>query len=157
MTRTDELKAGAPRLLIGLAGLVLMGVGAIELLEFDLVDLLWVGFWLAAGVVLHDGVLAPATSVLGSLSADRLSADRLSADRRRLLVIAAVSVGSLTLLALPLILQQDGVAGNSSLLGRNYLVGWVVACALVLIGATIATVVGRVRAKRTAPKSTAAR
>ncbi len=152
MTRTDELKAGAPRLLIGLAGLVLMGVGAIELLEFDLVDLLWVGFWLAAGVVLHDGVLAPATSVLGSLSADRLSADR-----RRFLVIAAVSVGSLTLLALPLILQQDGVAGNSSLLGRNYLVGWVAACALVLIGATIATVVGRVRAKRTAPKSTAAR
>lgn len=152
MTRTDELKAAAPRLLIGLAGLVLIGVGAIELLEFDLVDLLWVAFWLAAGVVLHDGVLAPATTVLGTLTADRVAADR-----RRVLVIAAVSIGSLTLLAVPLMLQQDGVTGNSSLLGRNYLVGWLVACALVLVGATVAAVVGRAREKRVSPKSTAAR
>ncbi|MGI8651881.1 MAG: hypothetical protein ACR2I7_03685 [Geodermatophilaceae bacterium] len=152
MTRTDELKAAAPRLLIGLAGLVLIGVGAIELLEFDLVDLLWVAFWLAAGVVLHDGVLAPATTVLGTLTADRVAADR-----RRILVIAAVSVGALTLLAVPLMLQQDGVAGNSSLLGRNYLVGWLVACALVLLGATVAEVVGRARAERASPESTAAR
>lgn len=152
MTRTDELKAAAPRLLIGLAGLVLIGVGAIELLEFDLVDLLWVAFWLAAGVVLHDGVLAPATTVLGTLTADRVAADR-----RRVLVIAAVSIGALTLLAVPLMLQQDGVTGNSSLLGRNYLVGWLVACALVLLGATVAAVVDRARANRISPKSTAAR
>ncbi len=114
MTHTDEFKAAAPRLLIGLAGLVLIGVGAIELLEFDLVDLLWVGFWLAAGVALHDGVLAPSSTVLG-----KLVADRLPAHRRSVLVIAAVSIGSLTLLAVPLMLQQGGEAGNSTLLGRN--------------------------------------
>ncbi len=151
MTRTDGLNAAAPRLLIGLAGLVLIGVGVIELLDFDLIDLLWVGFWLAAGVAAHDGVLAPTSAVAG-----KFTADRLPAHRRRALVIAAVSIGSLTLFAVPLMLAQGGVAGNPTLLGRNYLVGWLVACALVLTGATIAEVVGRVRAKRDSPQSTAA-
>lgn len=152
MTRTDELKVAAPRLLIGLAGLVLIGVGLIEVLDLDLVDMLWLGFWLAAGVVAHDGVLAPATTVLG-----KLTADRLPAHRRRVLVVAAVSIGSLTLLVLPLLGQQGAVAGNDTLLGRNYLVGWAAACLLVVLGAALAEVVGRLRAKRDSAQSTGPR
>ena len=141
-----------PRLLMGLVGVGLIAVGLFNLLSIGFVDLLWVGFWLGLGLVLHDGFLAPATAALS-----KLAADRWSADKRRVLLVALVAIGSLTLIAMPLIIQRGAVAGNDSLLGRNYLVGWAVACLLVLIGAGLAEVVGRVRAKRVSSPSTAPR
>jgi hypothetical protein len=59
-----------------------------------------------------------------------------------------VTIGSLTLIALPMIMQQDAVPGNPTLLGRNYLVGWAVACLLVLAGAALAALLARLRAPR---------
>lgn len=143
-------RARIPRLLMGLGGLALMGLGLSELLALDLVDLLWVGFWLAAGVFLHDAVLGPTTAVLS-----KLAAARASAKVRRIPLVALVSLGSLTLIALPLLARQGAVAGNPTLLGRNYLVGWAAACLLVLIGAVLAEVLRRARAKRVSGKSTA--
>jgi len=145
-------RPSVPRLLMGLGGAGLIGVGLFNLLAVGLVNLLWVGFWLAAGLILHDGVLAPATAALS-----KLAADRWSAKARRVLLVALVCIGSLTLIALPLFGQRNAVAGNPTLLGRNYLAGWAVACLLVLIGAALAEVVGRLRAKRAAPRSTARR
>jgi len=135
--------AGLLRLLAGAGGLALIGVGIVNLLGIDLVNLLWVGFWLAAGLVLHDGVLAPATAALS-----RLAADNWSVSRRRHFVIALIAIGSLTLIALPLLGRQNAVAGNPSLIGRNYLAGWAVACLLVILGVALAAAVGRLRAKR---------
>jgi len=145
-------RPSVPRLLLGAVGVGLIGVGLFNLLSIGFVDVLWVGFWLGLGLVLHDGVLAPATAALS-----KLAADRWPADKRRGLLIALVSVGSLTLIALPLFGQQGAVAGNDSLLGRNYLVGWAVACLLVLLGAGVAEAVGRVRAKRASSPSTTSR
>jgi len=139
-----------PRLLLGLGGVTLIGAGLFNSFALDFVDLLWLGFWLAAGLVVHDGVLAPGTAGLS-----KLAADRWPAHGRRIPLVATVVIGSLTLIALPLLKQQGAVPGNSTLLGRNYLVGWAVACALVLLGAALAEVVGRVRARRLSPKSTA--
>ncbi|MDQ3576180.1 MAG: hypothetical protein M3443_00945 [Actinomycetota bacterium] len=44
---------------------------------------------------------------------------------------------------LPLIIQQDAVAGSDTLLARNYLAGWAAACALVVIGAGLSAALGR--------------
>lgn len=136
-------RPSTPRLLIGLGGVGLIGVGLFNLMSIGLVDLLWVGFWLGLGLVAHDGVLAPATAALS-----KLAADRWPTHRRRALLVALVGIGSLTLVALPLVIQQGSVVGNDTLLGRNYLLGWAVACLLVLLGAAAAEVVGRVRAGR---------
>lgn len=132
-----------PRLLIGLAGLALIGVGLIEMLVFDLVDLGWLVGWLAAGVILHDLVLAPASTVVA-----KLALRRWTVKERRITVVTSVCIGSLTLIALPLLGRQGAVADNPTLLGRNYLGGWAAACLLILLGALIAEVVRRVRANR---------
>lgn len=140
----DTRRTVLPRVLLGLSGLALMGVGVLELLAFDdVVDLLWLAGWLAAGVFLHDGVLAPATAVAG-----RYAARRWHIRGRVIPIVAGVSVGSLTLLALPLVGRQGSVAGNPTLLGRDYLVGWASACMLVVLGALLAESVRQVRANR---------
>lgn len=137
-------RALLPRLLLGLGGLTLMGVGALELLAFDdVIDLLWLAGWLAVGVFLHDGVLAPVTAVGG-----RFFARRWHIRGRVIPIIAGVSIVSLTLLALPLLGRQGSVAGNPTLLGRNYLLGWASACMLVVLGALLAESVRQVRANR---------
>ncbi|MDQ4038539.1 MAG: hypothetical protein M3313_09360 [Actinomycetota bacterium] len=138
-----------PRLLLGLGGGGLLGIGLFNLLALGFHDLLWVGFWLGLGLVAHDGVLAPATAGLS-----KLAADRWPAHRRRVLLVAVVCIGTLTLLALPLVIQRDAVAGNDTLLGRNYLLGWAAACLLVVIGAGTAEVLGRMRSNRVPPRST---
>jgi len=137
---------------MGVIGVGLVGVGLFNLLSIGLVDVAWVVFWLGLGLVLHDGVLAPATAVLSGLAADRWSADK-----RRVLLVALVCIGSLTLIALPMIIQRGAVPGNETLLGRNYLLGWAIACLLVLLGAGLAEVAGRIRAKRVSSPSTTPR
>lgn len=135
------------RLLLGLAGLVLIGVGAFSLREFGLLDLFWVAVWLVAGVAAHDGILAPGFALLS-----RSQARRVPKGMRRWVAVAVVPLAALTLIAVPLILQRDAVAGNPSLLGRNYLLGWLAACLAVLVGVGIGYLVSRGRAPRSGPR-----
>jgi len=152
MTRPVTSGAPAARIAIGVGGLVLVGVGLFNLLGIDFVNLLWVGFWLAAGLFLHDFVLSPAIAV-----SSKLVARRWSVTGRRVPLVALVSIASLTLIALPLLGKPGAEAGNPTLLGRNYLVGWAAACLLVLLGAALAEVAGRVRARRGSRLSTTPR
>lgn len=145
-------RPSVPRLLLGLSGLGLLGIGLVNLAPLGLVDLLWLGFWLGLGLLLHDGVLAPATAAVSQLAAQRWSAKR-----RGGLLVATVCLASLTLIALPLFGQQGAVAGNDSLLGRNYLLGWGVACLLVLLASALAHLVGHLRTRKDSSQSTAAR
>ncbi len=142
-------RPSVPRAAMGLGGVLLIGLGVVNLLAFDVVDLLWVFFWLGAGLILHDGVVAPATALAG-----KFAADRWSPTARRSLVIALVCIGSLTLIAVPLVIQHNAVAGNDTLLGRNYLVGWAIAALLVVVGVGLAEGVGRARAHRRQRQST---
>lgn len=130
------------RLLLGLGGVTLIAVGLLNSLALGFIDLLWLGLWLGAGLVVHDGLLAPGTAGLSKVTA------RWPARRRRIALVATVTIGSLTLIALPMIMQQDAVPGNPTLLGRNYLVGWAVACLLVLAGAALAALIARLRVPR---------
>lgn len=145
-------RPSAVRLLLGLGGVTLIGVGIFNSLALGFVNLLWLLFWLATGLILHDGVLAPGTAAMS-----KLATDRWSVTARRSLLVAVVCIGSLTLIALPLVVQHNAVPGNPTLLGRNYLLGWALASLLVLVGAGVAEVIGRLRSKGTTRQSTTRR
>ena len=87
--------------------------------------------WLAAGVVLHDAVLAVLTVALGALAV-RLVPPAVRAP----LVVGFVVLGSVTLLAVPVLGRFGARADNPTLLDRDYTTGW-----LVLAGATVLAVV----------------
>jgi hypothetical protein len=115
------------RYALGAAGLAGVGFGASLLLSDPLVRN-WQGVarWLAAAVVIHDGLLAPAVLVLGAL---------LGAGWRRRLRWTFVVAGSVTVVALPVLLRP-GATANPSVLPLDYPRGWAIS-----VGAVVATAV----------------
>lgn len=93
-------------------------------------DLASAGQWLVGGVVLHDLVLAPLVIVLVAL-AGRLTPRSLRAPAAVLLVV----VGSVTLLAIPVLGGFGRREDNPSLLDRDYTTGW-----LLLVGVLVGLV-----------------
>ncbi|MBJ7357743.1 hypothetical protein [Nocardioides sp.] len=96
--------------------------------------------WLAAGVVLHDFVLAPV--VLGLVA---LGARVAPVAARVPLAGALVVLGSVTLLAIPVLGRSGARPDNPTLLDRDYTVGWLALAGVVLLGAVVA---GLVRSRR---------
>ena len=77
--------------------------------------------WLAAGVLLHDVVLSLAVVAVGAVVTRLLPVPvRLPA------VVALVVVGSLTLVAVPVLGRFGAKADNPTLLDRPYLGSWLV-------------------------------
>ncbi|SHM57177.1 hypothetical protein [Actinacidiphila paucisporea] len=113
---------------VGAVGLSAMGFGAVQLVT-DPGVAGWTGVleWLAAAVVLHDGVLVPLVLCLGALLGARL---------RRRLRWAFVVAGSLTAAALPVLLAP-GPAANPSVRPLDYPRNWAV-CVLVVGAAAVA-------------------
>ena len=127
------------RVSLGAVGVVAGLYGAWLLLSrgHDLLDL---GLWLVAGVVLHDGLLAVTVLMLGVLVLRALpQAARAPA------VVGFVVLGSATLFAVPVLGRFGARADNPTLLDRSYWAGW-----LVLAGLTLAAVVAAafVRSRR---------
>ncbi len=121
------------RMALGAFGVLVGSYGAWLLLSRgrDLVD---VAFWLAGGVVLHDGVLSLLVLAIGAVALKVLPrAARAPA------VVAFVTLGSLTLLAVPVLGRFGARSDNGTLLDRNYWVGWLVVAALTLAAAGVAT------------------
>ena len=119
------------RLLLGALGLAVAAYGAWLLLQEDLTDLVDTALWLAGGVVLHDFVLVPLTLLLG-LALTRL----LPANLRAPVVGGLVVLGTVTLMAVPVLGGWGANADNPTILDRNYPVGW-----LVVAGVTMLVVV----------------
>jgi len=103
---TDPRPWGRRRLLVGTVGVVLLGVGGWLFLA-DVPVSQWVRalVWLAGGVAVHDGFVAPAAAGLGRLGRGR--APRRLAPVARVAVLGAVTVA---LLAVPL-LATGGLRG----------------------------------------------
>lgn len=124
--------------LVGL-GVLLAGYGAWLLLTrgHDLVD---VAVWLVAGVLLHDGVLAVLTLVLGTVAVRAAPQPA-----RAPMTVGLVVLGTVTLLAVPVLGRFGARADNPTLLDRDYTAGW-----LVLVGLTAIAVMGAtlVRSRR---------
>ena len=99
-------------------------------------DLLNLVLWLAGGVVLHDGVLAVVVLVVGAV-AMRL----LPRSAKAPAVVGFVVLGSVTLLAVPVLGRFGARSDNPTLLDRNYTVGWLVLAGLVLVVVVAASLV----------------
>ena len=119
------------RLLLGALGVAVATYGGWLLLQEDLSDLVDTAVWLAGGVVLHDFVLVPLTLLLG-LALIRL----LPANLRAPVAGGLVVLGTVTLMAVPVLGGWGANADNPTILDRNYPVGW-----LVVAGVTMLVVV----------------
>jgi len=119
------------RVVLVLAGVAASAYGVVLLLDRPTEDLVETGLWLAAGVLLHDAVLAPLVLGLGVVGARWLPA-RL----RTPLAFGLVVLGSVTLVAVPVLGRFGAKPDNPTLLDRDYTTGW-----LVVAGLTLAAVV----------------
>jgi len=85
-------------------------------------------FWLAGGVILHDAILAPVVVVVG-YAASRL----LPAHFRSSTATAFLVWGTLTIAFLPTLSGEGGKAGNDTILGKPYVLSWVVMTLLLVV------------------------
>ncbi|MGZ4465300.1 MAG: hypothetical protein ACXVW1_14115 [Nocardioides sp.] len=124
------------RRLLGALGALLAAYGAWLLLTREHgARLVGAGEWLVAGVLLHDAVLAPLV-LLGFVAGRRLVPVALRAP----LVVGAVVLGSVTLLAVPVLGRFGARSDNPTLLDRDYTTGWLVLAGLVLAGVAVGAV-----------------
>lgn len=127
---------------LGAAGLAAMAFGAGTLLTDPAVrDWRGVARWLLLALLLHDGVLVPATLLLGLAAGARWRA------RLRLPFLV---IGSLTAVALPVLLRP-GRTANPSVLPLDYVRGWAlsvgtVVAVTVCLGVAAKALRGRARA-----------
>ncbi|MFJ8141483.1 hypothetical protein [Streptomyces sp. NPDC096013] len=128
------------RVLLGAAGLALMGVGA-SLLA-DVRDLTGVLVWLGGAVVLHDGLIGPLV-LLAGLALVRGGA-------RGTVRGALVVAGALTVVALPVLLRP-GRRANASVLPLDYPRNWLIAMAAVGAVTALALAVRWVARRRRSP------
>jgi hypothetical protein len=132
----------ATRGVLGVLGLVVAAYGA--WLVVGLPSSWWPGLltWLAAGVVLHDAVLAPVVVVVALLLRRVVPGPA-----RGPVVVGAVVLGAVTLVAVPAIGRFGARPDNPTLLDRDYVAGWLVVAGLVVLGVVAATVVRGVRGR----------
>lgn len=95
-----------------------------------------VGVWLVGGAVLHDAVIAPVVLALAWL------ARGLPRAWRRAVVVGFVVLGSVTLLAIPVLGRFGARSDNPTLLDRSYGWGWLGLALLVVVLVVVAGVVG---------------
>ncbi|MFJ5901052.1 hypothetical protein ACIQFZ_37940 [Streptomyces sp. NPDC093064] len=108
-----HVRVSVTRMLSGMAGLVLMGVGASLLL--DVPDPMDVLVWLGGALVLHDALIAPLVLLAGLV----LVRGGVRGPVRGALLVA----GALTAVALPVLLRP-GPTANSSVLPLDYPRNW---------------------------------
>ncbi|MEU1405615.1 hypothetical protein ABZ471_25210 [Streptomyces sp. NPDC005728] len=126
------------RLLAGVAGVALMGVGASLLI--DVPDLTGVLVWLGGAVVLHDALIAPLVLLAGLV----LVRGGMRGPVRGALLVA----GALTLVAAPVLLRP-GTRANSSVLPLDYPRNWLIAVvAVATVTALLVAVRGFARSRR---------
>ena len=123
------------RIALGALGVIGGGYGAWLVLSrgHDLLNLV---LWLAAGVVLHDGVLS-----LVVLTAGAVGLKAVPSIARAPVVVGTVVLGSLTLLAIPVLGRFGERPDNATLLDRHYTLGWLVLAVLTVAAVAAATVV----------------
>lgn len=138
------------RIALGTAGVLVGAYGAFRLVELGWTNLKATLVWLAAGVALHDGILAPATIAVAAAGMVLLPTRLRGAAAAGLLVL-----GTVTLTAVPVLGRFGAKEDNPTLLDRNYTAGWLILAATVLVGVVVQGVVamlsGRPGVLRTGP------
>ncbi len=129
------------RVLLGALGVAAAAYGAWSLLGEGLADTVTAAIWLAAGVVLHDFLLVPLT-----LAVCWLGARVLPTGGRAAVAAGLVVLGTLTLLAVPVLGGWGANSDNPTILGRDYSTGWLVVATLTVAGVLAGLVTSRRRA-----------
>ncbi|MEO6510559.1 MAG: hypothetical protein ABIO16_06185 [Nocardioides sp.] len=125
------------RLLIGAIGVAGAAYGAWLLLQQDYLS---TAVWLAVGVVLHDFVLVPLTLGLGWVAVRVVPPGW-----RSPLAVGLLVLGSVTLMAVPVLGGWGANTDNATILDRHYVTGWLVVATLVLAGVVAGAVLSRRR------------
>jgi hypothetical protein len=121
------------RIVLGLIG-VAAAVQGIRLLLAQGGDNLWAAAtWLVGGVILHDAVLGPLMILLATGAALALRRQLPSA-----VIVGMVVLGTVTVVAIPVLGRFGARADNATLLDRDYTVGWLVLAGLTLLGVGLA-------------------
>ena len=128
---------GIARLALGAGGLVVIGAGAASLVGTPLAALVSIVILLALGVIAHDGVIAPLT-VAGGAAARRLLPRGYLAP----LVVATALLGTLSVVALPVLVGINESPDNTTVVDRPYRATWLVLLALAVVAVVV---VGAVR------------
>ncbi|MFL6079904.1 MAG: hypothetical protein ACJ714_08255 [Ornithinibacter sp.] len=128
------------RLAIGALGVGVAAYGLVALLDLGLDNLRAAMTWLVGGVLLHDGLLAPVT-IAGCFVVARLWRGSLPAP----VVVGAVVLGTVTVVAIPVLGRFGARADNPTLLDRNYVLGWLVLVTLTVLAVAADILVSRSR------------
>ncbi len=133
----------AVRALLIAAGVAAGAYGASLLFDLGQHNLVATVKWLAGGVVLHDGILGPATIAIAVVAA-RLLRGRVPAP----VIVGGIVLGTVTVVAIPVLGRFGQRSDNATLLDGSYVVGWFVFAGLTLL----LVVAALVRDRRTASR-----
>ena len=131
------------RLLIGGVGVLMGAFGALRFLQLDLDDIVNAFLFLAGGVIVHDGFIAPLTVALVFLLT-RVVPSRM----RTAVTMGLVVLGTVTVTAIPVLGGFGARPDNLTVLPRNYVLGWFVFAALVLVVTGVAALRAAEEARR---------
>lgn len=123
------------RIVLALAGLALLGYGAVLAWDFGTsrtVNAVEGLAWFVGGPVVHDGLVAPVVGAVGLLIARRLARPW-----RAPVTVGLVLTAVLTLLALPLLWRPFGVARNPGLHDGDYGTGLAIALGVVWLAVAV--------------------
>jgi hypothetical protein len=126
------------RILTGALGVGATVYGAVALLDLGSDNLWAAAVWLAGGVLLHDGALAPLTIAAGAVAV-RLARGPLPGP----VVVGAVVLTTVTVVAIPVLGRFGARADNPTLLDRNYVLGWLVLATLTVVVVLVVMLSGR--------------
>ena len=99
--------------------------------------------WLAGGVVLHDGIVGPASIAIAFI-VGRVLRGRVPAP----VIVGGIVVATVTVVAIPVLGRFGQRSDNATLLDGSYGVGWLVFAGLTLLLVAAALVRGRRTARR---------
>ncbi len=133
----------AVRALLIAAGVAVGAYGASLLLDLGQHNLSATVKWLAGGVVLHDGIVGPATVVVAAVAA-RMLKGRVPAP----VIVGGIVLGTVTVVAIPVLGRFGQRPDNVTLLDGSYVVGWFAFAGLTLL----LVVAALVRDRRTASR-----
>ncbi|MGL4178052.1 MAG: hypothetical protein ACRCSN_18490 [Dermatophilaceae bacterium] len=133
------------RTVLAVAGVAGAGYGILLLGRLDPGQVVDVARWVAGGIVVHDGLVAPLVVALGALVAARAPGWL-----RMPLVRALVVLGPLTLVAVPVLGRFGAKPDNPTLLDRPYLTGY----GAIVAGVVLLTALDAVRRRRASTRAT---
>jgi hypothetical protein len=122
------------------SGLAVGGFGTWSLLRLGLSNLFWAVLWVVGAIVAHDAVLAGLAVAVVSVGVAVLPTWA-----RAPCAAGLVVLGSVTLMAVPVLGRFGARPDNPSLLNRSYGVGWLVLAGIVALVVVAASAVARRR------------